>query len=157
MRPGDRPVVLAAIAGAHGIRGEVRVKLFTDDLVAYRQVDVGGRPLTIAAVRNDVVRFAEVTDRSAAEALHGQAVAVDRSRLPPLDDGEYYHADLLGLPVTDTAGMALGAVVAVDNFGAGDVLEIERPDASRFMVPMNADAVPEWNAERLVVDPAFAA
>ncbi|RZM25907.1 MAG: 16S rRNA processing protein RimM, partial [Sphingomonas sp.] len=69
--------------------------------------------------------------------------------------GEYYHADLLGLPAVSLEGEALGHVVAIDDFGAGDVLEIERPDKKRFMIPMNAEAVPEWNGERVVVDGAF--
>ena len=76
--------------------------------------------------------------------------------MPPLGEGEYYHADLLGLPAVSDAGEALGQVVAVENFGAGDVIEIERPTGKRFMVPMTAQAVPEWSAERLVVAAAFA-
>ena len=76
--------------------------------------------------------------------------------LPPLWEGEYYHVDLLGLPAVSDAGDALGKVVAIDNYGAGDVLEIERPDGKRFMVPMQPEAVPEWDAERLVVHSGFA-
>lgn len=96
-----------------------------------------------------------MTDRNAAEALRGTELTVPRSALPPLEPGEYYHADLLGLPVVSLEGEALGQVVAIDDFGAGDVIEVERPDKKRFMVPMNADAVPDWSAERLVVDTAF--
>ena len=79
-----------------------------------------------------------------AEALRGTALTVPRSELPPLGEGEYYHADLIGLPAVSTAGEALGVCVAVENFGAGDVIEIERPDGARFMVPMRVEAVPEW-------------
>jgi 16S rRNA processing protein RimM len=104
-----------------------------------------------------VARFAEIADRNAAEALRGTELTVPRSSLPPLADGEYYHADLIGLPCVSTNGEALGAVVLIENFGAGDVIEIERPDGKRFMVPMRPEAVPEWNAERLIVDPAFVA
>jgi len=150
-------VVLAAVAGAHGLKGELRLKLFTDDLSAYSQVRAGTRVLTLRGVRGDVARFAEVTDRTAAEALRGTLLTVSRSALPPLADGEYYHSDLLDLPAVTPAGEALGRVVAVDNYGAGDVLEIERPDGDRFMVPMRMEAVPEWDARRLVVDPAFVA
>jgi 16S rRNA processing protein RimM len=96
-----------------------------------------------------------VPDRNAAERLRGTALTVPRSALPPLEDGEYYHADLLGLPCISTTGEPLGTVVAIDDFGAGDVIEVERPDLKRFMVPMNKDAVPDWNDERLVVDAAF--
>ena len=96
-------------------------------------------------------------DRTAAEALRGTALTVPRSSLPALDADEYYHADLIGLPAVSTDGEDLGTCVAVENFGAGDVLEIERTDGKRFMVPMNAAAVPEWNAERVVISAAYAA
>lgn len=154
---GERPVVLAAVAGAHGLKGEVRLKLFTDDLSGYRQLHAGDRVLTLQAIRGEIARFAEVTDRTTAEGLRGTTLAVPRSSLPPLGEGEYYHSDLLDLAAVSTAGEALGRVVAIDNYGAGDVLEIERPDGRRFMIPMNAEAVPEWDGERLVVDPAFVA
>ena len=148
-------VVLAAVAGAHGLKGEVRLKLFTDDLGRYRAVRVGGRPLTLLTVRDGIARFAEVADRNAAEALRGRELAVPRSALPPLAPGEYYHADLLGLPCRSSEGEALGHVASIDNFGAGDVLEIERPDGRRFMVPMRPEAVPEWDEDGLVVDAVF--
>ncbi len=148
-----REVVLAAIAGAHGIAGEVRLKLFTDDLSAYRSFN--GGTLTLRSLRGTIARFAEIADRDAAERLRGMTLAVPRSALPPLEEGEYYHADLLGLACVSTAGEPLGHVVAIDDFGAGDVIEIERPDGKRFMVPMRVEAVPEWNAERLIVDEAF--
>ncbi len=79
-----------------------------------------------------------------------------RAALPDLDEGEYYHTDLIGLPVVSTTGEALGRVIAVENYGAGDVIEIERPDGKRFMVPMRVEAVPEWNAQRLLLDPVWA-
>lgn len=151
---GERPVVLAAIAGAHGLGGEVRLKLFTEGLDRYRTFNGGS--LTLKSLRGTIARFAEVSDRTAAEALRGTTLTVPRSALPPLDEGEYYHADLIGLACVSTEGGALGHVVEVDNFGAGDVLDIQRPDGTRFMVPMRAEAVPDWNADRLVVDAAFA-
>ena len=85
--------------------------------------------------------------------MRGTALAVPRSALPPLEEGEYYHADLIGLPAVSTDGEELGTCVAVENFGAGDILEIERPDGSRFMVPMLA--VSEWS-ERLLIVAGFA-
>jgi len=151
------PVTLAVIIGAHGIAGEVRLKVFAEDLKPYKSFNNG--TLTLKSVRpggnGTIARIAEVNDRNAAEALRGTELTVPRSALPPLAEGEYYHADLLGLPAISTDGEALGTVVAIDDFGAGDVIEIERPDKKRFMVPMNADAVPEWNAERMVVTTAF--
>jgi 16S rRNA processing protein RimM len=148
----DRPVTLAAIAGAHGVGGEVKLKLFTDDLSAFRSFN--GGTLTIKSLRGNIARFAEIADRTAAERMRGTALTVPRSALPPLEDGEYYHHDLIGLPAVSTEGAALGVVVTIENFGAGDVLEIERPDRKRFMVPMRPDAVPEWG-KHVVIDAAF--
>lgn len=150
----DAPVTLAAIAGAHGVGGEVKLKLFTDDLSAFRSFN--GGTLTIKSLRGNIARFAEIADRTAAEKLRGTALTVPRSILPPLAEGEYYHHDLIGLPVVSTDGTALGSVVAVENFGAGDVIEIERHDRKRFMVPMRPEAVPEWG-ERVTIDAAFVA
>jgi 16S rRNA processing protein RimM len=151
-------VVLAAVIGAHGVQGEVRLKVFAEDLAAHTSFNGGALTLTSARVGSNgtIARFAEVRDRNAAEALRGTQLTVPRAALPPLGEGEYYHADLLDLPVISTDGEPLGRVVAIDNYGAGDVLEIERPTGKRFMVPMNVEAVPEWNDERLVVEAAFA-
>jgi len=158
----DQPVTLAVIIGAHGVTGEVRLKVFAEDLSTHRQFNGGA--LTLKSVRGGpngtIARFAEVADRNAAEALRGTELSVPRSALPPLGEGEYYHVDLLGLPAVSDAGEALGKIVAIDDFGAGDVIEIERPadengKAKRFMVPMTPAAVPEWDAERLVVSAAF--
>lgn len=144
-------VVLAAVAGAHGIAGEVKLKVFADDLTAFTSFNDG--TLTLTSLRGPIARFAEIRDRTAAEGLRGTELTVPRAALPPLGDGEYYHADLIGLAVMTPVGEAVGQVVAVENFGAGDVIEVERPDGRRFMAPMSA--VPEWNAERLVIDAGF--
>ncbi|MDR6787763.1 16S rRNA processing protein RimM [Sphingomonas sp. BE138] len=144
--------MLAAVAGAHGVAGEVRLKVFADDLAAHRSFNDGA--LTLVKLRDGTIaRFAEVADRNAAEALRGTVLTVPREALPPLGEGEYYHADLLGLAALSTAGEPLGTVVAVENFGAGDVVEVRRASGKTFMVPMRA--VPEWNAERLVIDADF--
>lgn len=153
-------VTLAVVANAHGVGGEVRLKLFTDDLKPYKVFHAGGRMLTVKSLRGQggamITRFAEVPDRNAAEALRGTMLQVARSELPPLEDGEYYHADLIGLPCVDSDGAPVGTVVEVENFGAGDVIEIERPGGKRFMVPMRPEAVPEWDEARLVVDKGYA-
>ncbi|QZP06890.1 ribosome maturation factor RimM [Caenibius sp. WL] len=157
----DQPVTLAAIVGAHGVTGEVRLKLFGEGVVALsRYSSFNDGALTLRKLRDDnkggaIARFAEVTDRNRAEALRGTALTVPRAALPDLDEGEYYHTDLIGLPVVSTTGEALGRVIAVENYGAGDVIEIERPDGKRFMVPMRVEAVPEWNAQRLLLDPVW--
>lgn len=162
MADAHRPVTLAAIAGAHGVRGEVRLKLFgegAEALRAFSVFDAGGAKLTLKSVRpanqGAVATFAEIADRSAAEALRGTILTVPRSALPPLGEGEYYHHDLIGLPCVSTDGTAIGHVAAVENFGAGDILEIEKPGGKRFMVPMTAQAVPAWDADAVTVNAAF--
>lgn len=159
----ENEVALAAVAGAHGIGGEVRLKLFAEGLESlkrYREVTVGGAPMTLVGVRpgsaGAIARFAEIGDRTAAENLRGSLVAVPRSALPPLADGEYYHADLIGLPCEGPNGERFGQVIAVENFGAGDILEIERPDGRRTMVPFR-DGIADLVEGRIVADPQFLA
>ncbi|MFM9828814.1 MAG: ribosome maturation factor RimM [Sphingomonas sp.] len=158
----DAPVTLAVVIGAHGVTGEVRLKLFTNDLRAYARFNDGN--LTLKSLRDGsngaIARFAEVADRNGAEALRGTPITVPRAALPQLGDGEYYHADLLGLSVVSPTGETIGTVAAIDNFGAGDVLDIERPGAdgkpgARFMVPMRPEAVPAWDDTRLMLSEAF--
>lgn len=162
----SRPVTMAAVAAAHGITGEVRLKLFGEGVAAlkgYRTFNNGA--LTLKSIKDDgkggaLARFAEVPDRTAAEKLRGTALTVPRSAMPPLAPGEYYYADLLGLAAQSTTGAMLGTVVAVENFGAGDILEIETPSGEdgkshRFMVPMRAEAVPEWDETRVLIEDAY--
>lgn len=157
----DKPVTLAAITGAHGVTGEVRLKLFGEGVAALKRYRAFcDSKLTVVNLRDDgkggaIARFAEVADRTAAEKLRGTALTVPRSTLPPLGEGEYYHADLLGLPAVSTTGEELGECIAIDNFGAGDVLEIRKPDGKRFMVPMKVDAVPEWDDARIVIEALY--
>ncbi|MGR6328176.1 ribosome maturation factor RimM [Sphingomonas sp. XXL09] len=157
MAGGEPVVTLAVVIGAHGIHGQVRLKVFAEDLSGYRQFNGGALTLKSAQAgpNGTIARFAEVGDRNAAEALRGTELTVPRSALPALAEGEYYHADLIGLPAELPDGTALGRVALVENFGAGDVIEIERPTGKRFMVPMRAEAVPSWDGQRLIVDPAF--
>lgn len=159
----DKPVTLAAVAGAHGVTGEVRLKLFGEGASAlshYKSFNDGA--LTLRKVRDDgkggaVARFAEIADRTAAEKLRGTVLTVPRVAMPPLGEGEYYYADLIGLSAVSPEGETLGTIVAVENYGAGDVLDIELVSGKRAMVPMIADAVLEWDATRVVVDPSFIA
>lgn len=155
--PEDKSVTLAAVTGAHGVTGEVRLKLFGEGLASLKpHKTFNDGTLSLKALRDDgkggaIARFHEVPDRNAAERMRGTTLTVPRSALPALAEGEYYHVDLIGLPVVSDSGESIGSVIAVENFGAGDVLEIEKPDGKRFMVPMRTSAVPDWNAERLVV------
>lgn len=157
----DKSVTLAAVTGAHGVTGEVRLKLLGegfDALKPHKSFNEGA--LTLQKLRDDgkggaIARFAEIPDRTAAERLRGTTLTVSRVALSPLEEGEFYHSDLLDLPVVTDAGEAVGRVCAVENFGATDIVEIEKPDGAKFMVPLTTQAVPEWNAERLVVAADF--
>ena len=159
----ESQVTLAAVAGAHGIGGEVRLKLFADSLDSlkrHKRLAVGERELTLVSVRpaagGAIARFAEIGDRNAAEALRGALLSVPRSALPPLEPGEYYYADLLGLPCEAADGTPLGTVVAVENFGAGDLLEIERPDGRRALIPFR-DGTADLLDGKVVADPNYLA
>jgi 16S rRNA processing protein RimM len=165
VREGDPEsrIVLAAVAGAHGISGEVRLKLFAQSVESLSRlglVEVGAHRLTLQKVRpgggGAIARFAEISDRSAAEALRGQTVTILRSALPPLEEGEYYHVDIIGLPCETLTGEPLGTVVAVENFGAGDLLEIERPGGKRSMVPFR-EGIADLVDGRIRVDDVFLA
>ena len=162
-RGGSERIALAAVAGAHGVKGELRLKLFTDsidNLKRYGTVYVGGAERKLEGIRSGssgaIVRIAGVSDRSAAEALRGTLVEVDRSALPPLEEGEYYHADLIGLACVDADGRELGRVVAVENYGAGDLLEVELPGGKTSLVPFRS-GIAELEGDRIVLDPEFLA
>jgi 16S rRNA processing protein RimM len=166
----NKPVTLAAIIGAHGVTGEVRLKLFGDgveSLSQHKSFSAGGdgSSLTLKKVRSDnkggaIARFAEVTGRGGAEKLRGTVLTVAREDVPSLEDGEYYHADLIGLAVITDTGDKVGRVIAVQNFGATDIVEIEKEPVPEkglksFMVPMTKQAVLRWDAETLVISADF--
>jgi 16S rRNA processing protein RimM len=146
-------ILLGHIAGAHGIKGDVLIKTYTSapgDIGAYGALsDEAGRRSFAVKVRrvtqNGVVAgIAGVTDRTAAEALKGVQLYVARERLPPVAEGEFYHADLVGLAAVDPEGAAIGTVVAVRNYGAGDLLEIALPGLRETeLVPFTETFVPE--------------
>jgi len=161
--PEDRRVTLAAVAGAHGINGELRLKLFSDgadSISRHQTVFVGGREVHLRSVKASgkmaVARLAGIDDRSAAEALRGSLIEVERAALPPLDDGEYYHADLIGLTCVSPDGLTLGTVVGVENYGAGDLLDVEGPDGRRGLIPFKP-GIADLESERIVLDPEFLA
>jgi 16S rRNA processing protein RimM len=128
----DRRILMGRITGAHGIRGDVVIDSYASDpgaIADYGPLTTENRrEMAIKVVRATpkgiIARVAGVSDRNGAEALKGTALYVGRERLPDADDGTYYHADLIGLRAEDKAGAQVGTVVAVLNFGAGDILEI---------------------------------
>jgi 16S rRNA processing protein RimM len=157
-------VLLGAVIGAHGTKGEVRVKTFTlapDNLAAYGPLTTDDdRELSVIAVRSSkpgeaIVRFEGISERNAAEGLRGRQLSVARSALPDPEADEFYHADLIGLTVEDQAHARLGKVRAIHNFGAGDVMEIETPAGATEFFPFNSAVVVkvELPARIVVVPP----
>lgn len=156
-------VLLGHISGAHGLKGEVLVITHTaapEGIAAYGPLsdENGGRPLDIEVIRvtarGVIARIAGVTDRTAAEGLKGRQLYVDRDRLGPVEENEFYLADLVGLQAFDPAGTPIGEVVAVHNFGAGDIIEIRLANGSGTeLVPFTKTFVPDVDVEqgRLVI------
>ncbi len=160
---GERRIALAAVAGAHGVKGEVRLKLFSDSvesLSRHEKLYVGGAERRLVSIRDGgkaaVARFEGIDDRGAAEELRGSLVEIDRSALPALEEGEYYHADLIGLAAVDRSGKAVGTVVAVENYGAGDLLEIELAGGKSSLIAFK-DGIADLEDGTIVLDPEFLA
>jgi len=157
-------VLVGAIAGAHGVRGQLRIKSFTDDpaaVAAYGPVsDESGQRqfkliVTGQAKGGVIARIDGVADRTAAEALRGLRLYVDRAVLPPPESGEYYRVDLIGLRAELADGSLYGRIANVEDYGAGDILEIARPDGTVELLPFSDRAVPvvDLAAGRAVIDP----
>ncbi|HLY54442.1 MAG TPA: ribosome maturation factor RimM [Stellaceae bacterium] len=160
----SRRLCVGVVAGAHGIRGGVRIKSFTAvpaDVGAYGPVsdEAGARAFVVKVTGEQkgvvLAKLDGVTTRDAAEALKGMRLYVDRDKLPAAAPDEFYHADLIGLDAALADGSPFGKVAAVWDFGAGDSLEIERPDGTTIMVPFTLAAVPtiDLAGGRIVVDP----
>jgi 16S rRNA processing protein RimM len=159
-----KQICVARIGAAHGTIGEVRLWPFTGDPQAigrYGALDTAdGRRIEIASLRPAkgffIARIKDVTDRNGAERLRNVDLFVPRDRLPPPAADEYYHADLIGLAAEDTHGRPLGTVIAVHDFGAGDLLEIVPPGGGEtVLLPFTAAVVPQVDipAGRIVLDP----
>lgn len=159
----SKRVLLGRITGVHGIKGEVVVHSYTEapgDIAAYGELTDrdGHRTFSLQVVRvtekGVVARVTGVGDRTAAEKLKGTELWILRARLPATADGEFYHADLIGLQAVSPEGRSIGAVAAVQNFGAGDLLEIRLPGSRRTeLVPFTDACVPDVDiaAGRVVV------
>jgi 16S rRNA processing protein RimM len=158
----SRDVLIAAVIGAHGLKGEVKVKTFTatpDALARYRTLHTkDGRVFTVAQLRpgkadEAVATLAEVVDRNTAESLRGLELFVARDVLPAPDENEFYHADLIGLTAMDEADHVIGTIEAIHNYGAGDVIEIARGDGDSVMLPFVKDFVPviDLKAGRVII------
>jgi 16S rRNA processing protein RimM len=164
MSPQQKRVCVGVVAGAHGVRGAIRVKSFTAepaDVARYGPLeDEGGeRQFALRLIGSAkgvlIAQIAGITDRDRAEALRGLRFYLPRAALPPTAEEEYYHADLIGLDAALADGTPVGRVRAVHDFGAGDTLEIDRPQGQPVMVPFTRAVVPvvDLEAGRLVIDP----
>jgi 16S rRNA processing protein RimM len=145
-------VLLGHIAGAHGIRGEVLIKSYTgapEDIASYGPLsDEQGRRFALEVIRvtakGVIARIKGVGDRTAAEALKGVRLWAERSQLPPTEENEYYHSDLIGLEAVSSEGERIGEVLSVQNYGAGDLLEIRLKNGGKTeLLPFAAAFVPE--------------
>ena len=158
-------MILVGVIGApHGVKGELRLKSFTADPLAIADygplTDSDGKTLLLTKVRlikDDmlVAKFDGINDRDAAAKLTRREVYVLRSQLPPPDEDEFYFSDLIGLHAKTIAGDAFGTIVAVENFGAGDLIEIEKPDGTRTLLPFTKAVVPHVDiaGREVTIDP----
>lgn len=161
---GKDRVCVGAIAGAFGVRGEVRLKSFcaeAEAIAAYAPLftEDGARRFDVTlrgVIPNGLAaRLTGISTREEAEALRGTRLYAERNKLPSLPDDEFYHADLIGLEVLDTGGTLIGKVSAVLNHGAGDLLEIQRKGAPGVLLPFTRAAVPtvDLASGRIIADP----
>ena len=144
-------VCVARIGAAHGVRGAVKLWTFTEDPFAVKDYGPlstkdGARHFEVASAREAkdhlVVTFKGVATRDDAERLNGIELYVPREKLPAVEDDEYYHADLIGLDAVTTANEPLGRVIAIHNFGAGDLIEIAPPSGTTILLPFSNAVVP---------------
>ncbi|AMN51257.1 MULTISPECIES: ribosome maturation factor RimM [Stappiaceae] len=152
----DQKVLMAKIGAAHGIRGEVRVKPYGDDPLSFADYGIlttrdGKRSFEVerARVQKTVVitKFKGIADRNQAEELNGVDLFIDRDQLPEPEEDEFYYSDLTGLDVLDQTGETLGKIIAVQDFGAGDLLEVRPKRGRSFYVPFTKEFVPEIDLE----------
>lgn len=149
---GETRVLLGSFANAHGIRGEVQVRTFTgtpEAIASYGPLSdkAGTRTFKLKVVRvtdkGIIARVDGISDRNAAETLKGIDLYVDRAKLPVASEGEYYHADLIGLRAVSPDGDEIGKIIAVANFGASDLLEIQlKGGTATEYVPFTDACVP---------------
>ena len=164
MSVSEKRVCVGAVAGAHGVRGAIKIKSFTanpKDIARYGELEdeSGERRFTLrltGAGKGVLIgHLSGIADRNQAEAARGLLLYLTRAALPPTEEDEFYHADLIGLDAVLSDGTLLGPVRAVHDFGAGDTLEIARPEGPPAMVPFTRAVVPSIDlaAGRLVIDP----
>jgi 16S rRNA processing protein RimM len=157
------PICVARIGAAHGVRGAVKLWTFTEDPLAVKHYGPlttkdGARQFEVTHVREAkdhlVATIKGVATREDAERLNGIELYIAREKLPETDDDEYYHADLIGLTAVTTTNEPLGRVVAIHNFGAGDIIEIAPPHGAALLLPFTHAVVPtvDLKGGRVVIE-----
>ncbi|ANW05044.1 ribosome maturation factor RimM [Bradyrhizobium icense] len=157
------PICVARIGAAHGVRGAVKLWTFTEDPLAVRHYGPlmtkdGARQFEVTHVREAkdhlVATLKGITTREDAERLNGLELYIARDKLPETDEDEYYHADLIGLAAVNAAGERLGRVIAIHNFGAGDIIEIAPDKGATILLPFTNAVVPtvDLASSRVVIE-----
>lgn len=157
-------VCVGVVAGVHGLKGAVKIKSFMEnqeDILSFGQVfdrtyrDCYQITLVSKNKKGIVARLSGIEDRNAAEAIKGLELYVTRAVLPELDEGEFYYHDLIGLDVDDFEDNRIGKVIMVDNYGAGDILEVSLDDGGTKMFTMSSKEIPivDFDKGRIVVNP----
>src|SRR4030088_980060 len=157
------PICIARIGAAHGVRGAVKLWTFTEDPFAVKTYGPlvtrdGARSFEVATAREAkghlVATLKGVATREEAERLNGVELYIARDKLPATDENEYYHADLIGLAAVNTANEPLGRVIAIHNFGAGDIIEIAPPSGATMLLPFTNAVVPtvDLKGGRVVIE-----
>lgn len=150
---------VAKIASAHGVKGLVKLHVFVEDINLLKNTiyksengdDTLGITLKNATAKHWLAEIENITDRNAAEALRGTNLYIDKEHLPEIDEGEFYINDLIGLLVVDKDKKEIGKVIAVENFGAGDLLEIKPQGSESFYLPFTDNTVPEILEDKIIV------
>ncbi len=157
------PICVARIGAAHGVRGAVKLWTFTEDPLAVKRYGPlvtkdGAQSFEVATAREAkghlVATLKGIATREEAERLNGLELYIAREKLPEPEQDEYYHADLIGLAAVDTANAPLGRVIAIHNFGAGDIIEIAPPQGATMLLPFTHAVVPTVDLEggRVVIE-----
>lgn len=154
LMPSDKPIKVAVVTGAHGIKGEVKLRSFVENPEFFASVknlsDSSGKQFSIkitGTLKDSLIANIGLPDRNAAELMKGMELFAPQSAFPKPEEGEYYHSQLIGLEVRDAQGASIGEVSAVNNFGAGDIMEITTSSGESEMLPLDGEWLLEVNIE----------
>ena len=151
---------VAKVATTHGVKGLVKLHVFVEDINLLKNTiyksetgnDKLGVTLKNATAKHWLAEIENITDRTQAEALRGTNLYIDKEHLPEIDDGEFYISDLIGLTAANKENKEIGKIIAVENFGAGDLLEIKPSASESFYLPFTDDTVPEILEDKIIIE-----